>query len=600
MTRSNERLAELGLALGLACGQAVSIPEPVADTAGALPSCEPQACSALAGPCQVGACDARTNACRLSAAGEGEPCLEGNVCGPAVCRNGECSALEPHLCSMAESEQCRAAICRPERGGCISEPLAPPGATCEKALPLEAIGLSSVSASSQCGDHARQFPGCTSGLLGPSAHFVLDLRAATVPTPVALAIDADFSFEAVLTRGPCGDSILEACATPLQTDSRSRALSVTVSPGYYELVVTGSSESDQGPVHVAASVGPATCAAATMKDECAGGLAFDPTLATQTVISHGACGNLGMPIRCGLQPVGDVFYDLDLSSRTAPTLLEVDAAGLTRRPDVFAALFSATESGCGEFAMCGSRFTSRLLPGRYRIGVSRAFDDDTDTELPVAVRVRLREADCAATTNDTWQTATELDPNAERQRLGGNTACGSDDFSGACNSDRGAPELFYRLDLRNRRAPSDWYFSGASDSDLVAYMLVPDAMGVPSGVAGCQVLSPRSGTGEAPPRSRFRRSSTTSSSMVAARTLDALISNCVKGGLIQRRGTVLTAMYRAASTTVSRAALIHGPARNVWAPRSNVGSLPQFMRPFARASPAAVTERPIPPSVAPP
>jgi hypothetical protein len=345
--------------------------------------------------------------------------------------------------------------------------------------------VSSLNANSQCGDHARQFPGCTEGLRGPSTHFTLDLRAATVPTPIAIVIDADFSFEAVLARGPCADNVLESCATRLQTDGRSRALSATLSPGYYELVVTGAGETDQGVVHVAASVGPNTCVA-PVNDACDAGLAFDPSSTTQTVISNGACTSLAMPIRCGQQPIGGVFYDLDLSRRAAPTLLDVDVSKFSSRgPAAFAALYSATESGCGEFDMCGSSFSSRLAPGRYRIGVSQASDDRTDTPLPVAVRVRLREADCAATTNDTWQTAIELDPNAARQRLSGNTACGNNDFSAACNADRGAPELFYRLDLRNQPGPRQLYFSGQLDSELVTYLLLPDAAGVPSRVAGC-------------------------------------------------------------------------------------------------------------------
>ena len=134
----------------------------------------------------------------------------------------------------------------------------------------------------------------------------------------------------------------------------------------------------------------------------------------------GACGDFGMPIRCGLEPVGDVFYDLELSSRAAPALLELDVAAFSRYyygPDAFAALFNGAESGCGEFAMCGSSFSSRLAPGRYRIAVSQTADSKTGTPIPLAVRVRLRDADCTATTNDTWQTAIELDPNAERQRL---------------------------------------------------------------------------------------------------------------------------------------------------------------------------------------
>jgi len=346
--------------------------------------------------------------------------------------------------------------------------------------------MNTASTSSRCGDHARQFPGCSAGLLGPSTHFSLDLRTAAAPTPIVIVIDADFSFEAALARGPCGDSVLEACATPLQVDGRSRALSVTLSPAYYELVVTGRAENDQGSVHVAASVEPPSCSAPPSNDECEAGLAFDASLPTQTLIGTAACGSVTIPIRCALDAVGDVFYDLDLSSRAAPALLEVAisevGASSFRRPA--AALFTAGESGCGEFAMCGTNFTSRLLPGRYRIGVTQS------SKQAFALRVRLRDSDCAATTNDTWQTAIELDPGAERQQIGGNTACGNNDFAGACNGDRGAPELFYRLDLRSQTAPRFFRFAGTSDSELMVYVLLPDDTGVPSRVAGCEALSP--------------------------------------------------------------------------------------------------------------
>jgi hypothetical protein len=237
------------------------------------------------------------------------------------------------------------------------------------------------------------------------------------------------------------------------------------------------------------------------------GLVLDASLATQTVIGNAGCGKVDVPTRCGPETVGDVFYDLDLSTRTAPELLEVDVSEVEGDyAEAFASLFTAGDSGCGEFAMCGARFSSLLPPGRYRIGVSQLSDytlagassasgyrRSAVTAEPrttsFALRVRLHDADCTATRNDTWQTAIELDPNAATQQLSGNTACASDDFSSACNGDRGAPELFYRLDLRSQREPRTVFFSGTSASDLVAYLLLPDATGVPSRVAGCKALS---------------------------------------------------------------------------------------------------------------
>jgi hypothetical protein len=508
MIPSSWRLAGLGLAVGLACGEAEGTrPNSLPDGAGARSSCDVSACGALAGPCQVGLCDEPTADCRLAAAREGEPCLQGNACGPAVCRSGECSALEPPSCPTAD--QCRVAVCRPERGECVSEPLRVPGATCQTALALQGVGTSAVDASSLCGDHTRQPLGCSAGLLGPSTHFALDLRGANAPKQVVFVIDANFSFEAALGRGPCGDTTPVACATAFQRDRLSRSLSVTLSPDYYELVVTGRGESDHGTVHVAAAVEPASGSTPPVNDECDAGLPVNGALPVQTIIGNAGRGNGSMPTRCIFGATSDVFYELDLSSRATPTLLEVDLAGIDNSVELAATLFAATGSGCGEYAVCGSNFVSRLLPGRYRIGISQAVDfvapsgwrfvgeyvhtEGTDNvpQAPFALRLRLRDADCAATTNDTWQTAIELDPNIETQRLVGNTACASDDSGAACsNPDRGAPDLFYRLDLRGHTAPRHLYLNGRSDTDLVAYVLSTDAAGAPIRAAGCESLAP--------------------------------------------------------------------------------------------------------------
>jgi hypothetical protein len=511
MIRWTWRHAALGLTLSLACGEAAGVPpDSLPNPVGALPSCDASACGALAGPCQVGVCEDQSGACRLSAALEGEPCLEGNACGPALCRSGECSALEPSQCLAGHDEQCQVAMCRPERGGCVNEPLVLPGGTCQTALSLPVVGTSALSASSRCADHARQLPGCSSGLLGPSTHFALDLRGAAAPTQVALVIDADFSFEAMLARGPCGDTVLEACAAPFQRDQRSRLFSGALAPDYYELTVIGRGESDQGTVHVAAAVEPARCSAAPVNDECEAGLALDASLPIQTLIGNAGCGTVSVPNRCVFDPGGDVFYDLDLSRRAAPTLLEVDVAKLDDSvvPTVVipAVLFSAGEPGCGEPALCGSNFVTRLPPGRYRLGVSQGPDYESSgvssSEVRnaagradvlgnrFALRVRLREVECAETKNDTWQTAIDLDPDAPTQRLVGNTACGTHDVAAGCNADRGAPDLFYRLDLRGQKAPRSIFFAGHSDSDLVAYVLATDAAGVPTRAAACEALAP--------------------------------------------------------------------------------------------------------------
>lgn len=496
------RRSELAFLSCLACARAEGAPHPPApDGSGPAPACDAAGCNALAGPCQLGSCDEQTGACRLSAVREGEPCLEGNACGPALCRSGECSALAPFTCAAVA--ECQMAVCRPERGGCVSEPLRPPGASCQTPVLLQGAGTSTATADTRCSEGLRTALKCGSPARGPSAYFALDLRAASGPTPVVFVIDAEFSFEAALARGPCGDSIVQACAAEAQSDHRSRSLSLTLPPDYYQLVVSATSEDDGGEVSVATAIGAASCSAPAVNDECAAALALDPSLSTQSVIGNAACGTASLSGRCGFDALGDVFYDLDLSRRTHETLLEVDVANVDESgptPDLAAALLAAESSGCGEPILCGARFAKRIPPGRYRIGVAQARDvassfgstpvTELDPPAPFALRVRLRDADCSTTSNDTWQTAIDLDPSAASQLLAGNTACGEDDFASACTGDLGAPELFYRLDLRGQQAPRELYLAGRADSDLVVYVLEPDPSGAPSRVAGCKTLAP--------------------------------------------------------------------------------------------------------------
>jgi hypothetical protein len=365
-----------------------------------------------------------------------------------------------------------------------------PGVSCETAIVLPNLGTSAVTADTRCSEGPGAALGCGSAAPGASVHFALDLRAASAATPVSLVIDADFPFEATLARGPCGDEIVEACALPFQSDRRSRSLSLSLPPEYYQLLVTGTTADGRGTISVASAISAASCVAPPTNDECQAALALDPAVPSQSVIGNAACGGASLSGRCGFNGIGDVFYELDLSSRTEATLLEVDVASLNEsglNSAAGAALLEVQGSTCSEPTVCGTRFSSRVLPGRYRIGVAQARDVGsgfrTTAEMglalpePFALRVRLRDADCSVPATDTWQTAIDLDAAADTQRRAGNTACARDDFASACSADRGAPDVFYRLDLRGQAGPSELYLSGNADSELVVYVLLPDATG---------------------------------------------------------------------------------------------------------------------------
>jgi hypothetical protein len=78
-----------------------------------------------------------------------------------------------------------------------------------------------------------------------------------------------------------------------------------------------------------------------------------------------------------------------------------------------------------------------------------------------------------------------VDASLERQRLRGNTACGSNQIDTACNSDRGAPELYYRLDLRGAPGPRQLELEGELGGDLVTYILLADPAGDGAQLTSC-------------------------------------------------------------------------------------------------------------------
>ena len=214
---------------------------------------------------------------------------------------------------------------------------------------------------------------------------------------------------------------------------------------------------------------------------------LDPHASLQSVIGTLACAHPSLPVRCSSFEAPDVFYTLDLSDRLGETLLDVDVTG-TRDRGVTAALFGAARAGCGEIWMCGSQFSARVAPGVYRIGVSdadRQPGGPSHPTLPVtegqpssfALRVGLRPSDCSQTVNTNWRTAIELDPRAERQIVRGNTACGASVVRNECFGDRGAPELYYRLDLRGLPGPRELSMESLLGPDIVFYVLAADAAG---------------------------------------------------------------------------------------------------------------------------
>jgi len=378
------------------------------------------------------------------------------------------------------------------------------GGACASALPLASDGDSALLVP------IRGLPpalGCAPALGAAGAYFVLDLSAARAPVPVQLLFDAPVPFEVALARGPCGDLHVEQCATPLHADQRSRVIATTLAPDRYTLLVDSAAAGAE--LHVSTSVGAASCSAAA-NDECASALALDLSAPVQSVHGTLACAQPSVNVRCSSFEAADVFYTLDLSDRVGETLLDVAVIGTDHRP-VTAALFEASSAGCGEIWMCGSQFSARLAPAVYRIGVSDAesgpggaaqsLPNAADGEpSPFALRIGLTPSDCSQTRNDSWQTAIDLDPAAERQLIRGNTACGADRVRDECFGDRGAPELYYRLDLRGAPGPRKLSVESLIGSGNVFYVVLPDPAGGVPQFTSCKPYLDSSGEYELAPR----------------------------------------------------------------------------------------------------
>jgi hypothetical protein len=385
-------------------------------------------------------------------------------------------------------------------------PAAAAGTLCESALPLPVSegGTALLEASGPA-----PALGCGAALFGAAGgYFELDLSSERAPVTLQLLFAAPVPFEVGLARGACGDLRVEQCATPLYSDQRSRLITTTLAPDRYSLLVDSAAAGAR--VHASLSRGTLSCSAAPAHDECASALPLDLGAPAQSLSGTLACAHPSVSSRCASFQAADVFYALDLSDRAGETLLDVDVTA-PRYRDVTATLFGAASEGCGEVWMCGSEFSARVAPGVYRIGVSAAApasgpshpglpDVPAGEPSPFALRIGLGQSDCAQTSNTSWQTAIDLDASVPRQQIRGNTACGSSALAPPCFGDRGAPELYYRLDLRGAPGPRSLTVHSLSSSDTVAYLLLADAAGGAPQLTSCHanqnvvarfVLAPR-------------------------------------------------------------------------------------------------------------
>lgn len=361
-----------------------------------------------------------------------------------------------------------------------------PGAACESAVPLTPAGATAVLGAAATDADPSDF-GCAPPATGASAHFELDLSAESQPVPVQIVLDAPFAFDAVLTRGPCGDARTERCATPLYADERSRVVAATLEPDRYRLLITAAAREASAAVHASVLFGALTCSEPPAHDSCARAQPLDTSKPAQSVSGTLACARPELAVRCASAAAAEVFYELDLSERHGPTLLDV-AVTAAEGSHVSASLLTPSAEPCGEVLMCGTQLSARVPPGKYRLAVSAAPPPGGErhpalpappagSPSPFALRVQLSEPNCVGLVNDSWNTALELDTTLPVQLVKGNTACGTHQPETACELDRGAPDLFYRLDLRSSAAPRTLYARNLLGLDTITYLLRADEDG---------------------------------------------------------------------------------------------------------------------------
>jgi hypothetical protein len=367
----------------------------------------------------------------------------------------------------------------------VAKSRAVPGASCDSAVRLELDSSAAAPLDAGCSpSQSEALPGCWGGGRGASARFELDLRGAQLAAPVIVSAIADVPIELGLTRGPCNDPVLESCGAPLFAEGTQRWIQTTLPPERHFLTVSAPEGSAPGTVQVMLAHPLAACSEPPAHDACDSAARLEPALHQQLVIGPDACATPSLTTRCEQDATWlDVFYELDLSGEAQDRMLEVRANELNALVSV--ALFEG--SACDRLLTCGSAFARRVSPGRYTLRVAQP---NYFFRSPALVSVVHQAPDCSATANDTPQAATALDPSLETQTIVGNTACARPDFVPSCAEDRGAPDLFYSLDLRNRDAVTELSWDASAGWRMLV-AVSPDAGALVVGRSTC--LNPRSG-----------------------------------------------------------------------------------------------------------
>lgn len=298
--------------------------------------------------------------------------------------------------------------------------------------------------------------------LGAALSYGLDLSAFDAPVQLVLALKASFDGVLRVERGDLADPALVACNADHASGVDDALLSLTLEPGRHRVVVQGEGASDAGEFELSLQLLPreGRCRSAPANDRCAHAAALDPDQPRQALYGTTACAtDQAQPLwECGnfAERRPEVFYGLDLSSRSEPVLLYATTALEPAAADVLLYVVREVAGECAETLLCSdersapgapAELWAALPPDRYLLAVEERSGRAADFGL----LVELGEA--CTVSNDTCQTAELLQSSPGTQRLTAYPSCGDDSLRSSCERLGPSPDVFYRLDLSGADGP---------------------------------------------------------------------------------------------------------------------------------------------------
>ncbi|HEU4582106.1 MAG TPA: hypothetical protein VFS67_27810 [Polyangiaceae bacterium] len=417
----------------------------------------------------LGSCSSETPRRAASAEGAG-------IAAPALPGVALPGAAAP---SAALPSCARASCLTPELGGL--DPSDP--ARQRRVVAGTTAGAPSASAPSSC-------PG-----LGPELRYALDLRAFRQPAQLELGLRASFSGSLRIERGTPEDPFVVACNADQLSSGTDAFLAVTLAPDFYTVVVDGSSASDAGEFDLWLELLPRAgrCRAAPPNDRCGQATPLDPSRPQQRVAGTTECAtDQAQPLwECGdfSDRRGEVFYGLDLTGRSAPTLLHASTDIEPRGADVLIYVLRDAGGECAETLWCSNErrtdggaaeLWASLPPDHYLV----AIEDRAGTPNDFGLLLELGP-ECTVD-NDTCLTARDLSPALGTQRLTAWPMCGDDSLRSTCERSGPTPDIFYRLDLRSFTAPVLVQASTSrAGKPLESLLLMGESEGTCSGELWC-------------------------------------------------------------------------------------------------------------------